>query len=83
MGTTLLTKEKEKGANKDKECNNCKKMGHILLECWAKGGGKEGQGPKGRKGAGKKNKVHQASKVNASLNNACFMASNPPGILKI
>ena len=77
VGTTLLTKGKEKEVNKDKECYNCKKMGHILLECWAKGGGKEGQGPKGRKGAGKKNKAHQASEVNASLNDACFMAGNP------
>ena len=30
-GTTLLTKGKEKGVNKNKECYNCKKMGHILL----------------------------------------------------
>ena len=64
-GTALLTKGKEKGANKDKECYNCKKTGHIALECWAKGGGKEGQGLKGRKGAGKKNKAHQANEVNS------------------
>ena len=76
-GTALLTKGKEKGMNKDKECYNCKKTGHITLECWAKGGGKEGQGLKERKGAGKKNKVHQANKVNLSLNNTCFMAGNP------
>ena len=77
-GTTLLTKGKDKHAcNKDKECYNCKKKGHIALECWAKGGGKEGQGPKGRKGTGKKNRVHQAEEVNSSLNNACFMARNP------
>ena len=76
-GTALLTKGKEKGMNKDKECYNCKKTGHITSECWAKGGGKEGQGLKERKGAGKKNKVHQANKVNLSLNNTCFMAGNP------
>jgi hypothetical protein len=31
------------------ECFNCRKRGHIRADCWAKGGGKEGQGPK-RKG---------------------------------
>jgi hypothetical protein len=30
------------------ECYNCHKKGHIKSECWAKGGGKEGQGPKGK-----------------------------------
>ncbi|KAJ7187493.1 hypothetical protein GGX14DRAFT_485497 [Mycena pura] len=30
------------------ECYNCHKKGHIKAECWAKGGGKEGQGLKGK-----------------------------------
>ncbi len=30
---------------KNIECYNCKKRGHIRADCWAKGGGKEGQGP--------------------------------------
>jgi hypothetical protein len=38
------------GSNKNKDCYNCKKKGHIAVECWAKGGGKEGQGLKERKG---------------------------------
>ena len=40
------------GQKKDRreiECFNCKKKGHIKAECWAKGGGKEGQAPKRRK----------------------------------
>ena len=46
----LLSKGKDKqGINKDKECSNCKKKGHTAADCWAKGGGKEGQGAKGRK----------------------------------
>jgi hypothetical protein len=41
------TKEKDKHRV---ECFNCKKKGHYKSECWAKGGGKEGQGPKRSKG---------------------------------
>ena len=37
-----------KKANKDVECFNCHKKGHKKAECWAKGGGKEGQGPKSK-----------------------------------
>ena len=40
---------KKKGAKKDIECFNCKKRGHMKADCWAKGGGKEGQGPKKKK----------------------------------
>ena len=34
-----------KGSKKDVECFNCHKKGHVKTDCWAKGGGKEGQGP--------------------------------------
>ena len=37
------------GATKGK-CNNCGKKGHWVKDCWAKGGGKEGQAPKWWKG---------------------------------
>jgi hypothetical protein len=30
------------------ECFNCHKKGHVKADFWAKGGGKEGQGPKGK-----------------------------------
>jgi transposase InsO family protein len=80
--TALYSKGKEKqGATKDKECYNCKKKGHFSADCWAKGGGKEGQGPKGRKG-GKKNRANQAEDVNSSLNDVCYMASNSREISK-
>jgi hypothetical protein len=35
------------------ECYNCHKKGHRKSDCWAKGGGKEGQGPRSRNGKGK------------------------------
>ena len=73
----LFSKGKDKQcAHKDKECYNCKKKGHISADCWVKGGGKEGQGLKGRKGSGRKNWAHQVENVNSSLNNACYMAGN-------
>jgi hypothetical protein len=37
---------KGKKSKKDIECFNCKKCGHMRSDCWAKGSGKEGQGPK-------------------------------------
>jgi hypothetical protein len=45
LGTDV---KKGKKPKKDVECFNCKKKGHMKSDCWAKGGGKEGQGPKKR-----------------------------------
>jgi len=42
----------KQGGRKDITCHNCLKRGHVKADCWAKGGGKEGQGPKGKKGGG-------------------------------
>ena len=44
---------KKKSENKkksDKECGNCKRKGHVDQDCYAKGGGKEGQAPWQNKG---------------------------------
>jgi len=38
---------------KQVECFNCHKKGHVKADCWARGGGKEGQGPRRRGGGGK------------------------------
>ena len=40
-----------------KRCNNCNKRGHFKADCWAKGGGKEGQGPKKNKDKGSESAV--------------------------
>ena len=63
----------KKRDNSDKKCYNCKKKGHLQEDCWAKGGGKEGQGPKGRKGPNRE-KSNQAEEVNTSLNDVAYMA---------
>jgi hypothetical protein len=45
-------KGKDKPKDKKKvECYNCRKIRHYKSECWAKGGGKEGQGPQWGRGA--------------------------------
>jgi len=46
---TDSTKKKDKHKHKV-ECHNCHKKGHMKANCWAKGGGKEGQGPQQRGG---------------------------------
>ena len=48
---TDAQKNNKKKNKKDVECFNCHKKGHMKSDCWAKGGGKEGQGPKKKNGA--------------------------------
>ena len=68
-------KKKKKKQRSDVECFNCHKKGHMKSDCWAKGGGKEGQGPKkkarGSKDSGAKAEVaagtEQAKDKNADI----------------
>src|SRR6202522_1436698 len=56
------TSKGQKGGSNPKrkgECHNCGKKGHWLRDCWEKGGGKEGQGPKQK---AKKEKEKDAEK---------------------
>ena len=43
-----FNKKGKKGSN-GPACSNCGRSGHTIQDCWAKGGGKEGQGPKQKK----------------------------------
>ena len=45
----------------------------MAKDCWAKGGGQEGKGPKGRKGPNR-DKANQAEEINDSLNDVAYMA---------
>jgi hypothetical protein len=42
----MVTTTQNKCKKHDIECHNYHKKGHIKAECWAKGSGKEGQGPR-------------------------------------
>ena len=46
----LALGKKGKGKGFKGECYNCGKTGHRAADCWAKGGGKKGQGQKGQQG---------------------------------
>ena len=57
-----------------KKCYNCKKKGHIVKDCWAKGGGMEKKGPQGRRGPNR-DSSNQAKEGNSSLNDLTYMAN--------
>lgn len=50
-------KSEEIESESNVKCGNCKKDGHTKSDCWSKGGGKEGQGPRQKK---KSNKTETA-----------------------
>jgi len=58
-------KRTSKKRNPDIECSNCHKKGHSQAQCYAKGGGSEGQGPRQKKAREdeEKKKKEEASKV--------------------
>jgi len=67
-GSSFQAKSFVKGRGKsdsDKECYNCHKKGHMAKDCWSKGGGSEGKGPKGR-GSGKGG--HQSNQATEKTN---------------
>ena len=44
---------KKKDKKRNVVCFNCGNKGHIKAKCWSKGGGKEGQGPRRKRGGSK------------------------------
>jgi len=66
-------------SDSDKECYNCHKKGHMAKDCWSKGGGSEGKGPKGR-GSGKGcHRSNQAAEtMNQLLSDTSYMANTDP-----
>ena len=61
--------------NANVECYNCHKKGHVKADCWSKGGGKEGQGPKKGRGKGRgKGKGKSGEGANAATEDGVWMA---------
>jgi hypothetical protein len=58
-------------------CANCKKAGHTKENCWAKGGGKEGQGPCQKKKENEKDKkpAETSSQAIEELPDMAYQAS--------
>ena len=52
--------DKSSKTDSDETCENCGKAGHAKPDCWSKGGGKEGQGPKQKKKPKKEGKSETA-----------------------
>jgi len=72
---------RKKWKDHDKECYNCRKRGHLVKDCWVKGGGMEGKGPRGRNGPNRE-KVNQAEEVNANLNDVSCLSKVIPFEIK-
>jgi len=69
-------------ATKDTVCFNCEKKGHFKSDCWAKGGGKEGQRPAGQ-GCRNGNKETASAAVSTPAppqENYAFSASAPTNV---
>ena len=54
---------KKKSMPNAAKCKNCKGSGHNKANCWAKGGGKEGQGPRSWRGKREEKRPEMAEMV--------------------
>ena len=66
-GKQCRNKGKEK-STPSATCENCKNTGHTKADCWSKGGGKEGQGPRGQNSKKREKKPETAAAVEATSN---------------
>src|SRR5215472_10701665 len=64
-------KKNDKKKDSNIECFNCHKKGHKKADCWSKGGGKEGQGPKSKKG---KEKTAESAKAANNNEDSMWLA---------
>ena len=64
-----------KKSKRNVRCYNCKKMGHIAKNCWAKGGGAEGSGLKGKEKDKGKEVAANANEKGGDDSDAIWMVS--------
>ena len=73
LGKKQRTRKQHSNKGKEKStpgatCKNCKNTGHTKANCWSKGGGKEGQGPRGQSSKKGEKKPETAAAVEATSN---------------
>src|ERR1700722_2663902 len=67
----------KRGGKSNVECYNCGKRGHVKAECWSKGGGKEGQGPKSKgKEPAKKKETAATANDKATTDDVAWTAAD-------
>jgi len=74
------------GKAKDKrnvECYNFHKAGHYKCDCWAKGGGKEGQSPRSKKWLRGKPKSESASIADDKAVKGAWMAMTEDSLVEL
>ena len=74
------------GKAKDKknvECYNCHNTGHYKCDCWAKGGGKEGQSQRSKKWSRGKPKSESASTADNKAVEGAWMATTEDSLVKL
>src|SRR5580658_7879977 len=59
--------DKRKNKRKNIECFNCHKKGHYKSQCWAKGGGDEGNWPKNTRRGDKGKDKSKKDSANAAV----------------
>ena len=73
LGKKQRTKKQCSNKGKEKStlgvtCKNCKNTGHTKANCWLKGGGKEGQGPRGQNSKKGEKKVETVAAAEVTSN---------------
>jgi len=63
---------RDKGEKSKEKCGDCGKIGHSEPDCWSKGGGKEGQGPRQKKSTKGEKNTESAAVANGD-NTELFM----------
>lgn len=63
LETALATLEQVARSHGRLFCQNCKREGHDTKSCWARGGAKEGQGPRSKKKSGRKKGKEKAHNI--------------------
>ena len=73
LGKKQKARKQQSKESKEKSASgvtyeNCKNLGHTKADCWLRGGGKEGQGPKGQNSKKEEKKAETTAAAEATSN---------------